>query len=142
MKARGGSWWWVVADVVAIGAFVVIGGRTHGGTATHLVGVAVPYLVGWFAAALAFRLDRCPLSVTRALLVWPFGVALGLVLRTVVIGALTRPLVLVSTATLGLLLVGWRLVAAAVARVAGAGAADTADSVADTTAQDRPSPLP
>lgn len=108
--------WSCVADVVAVGAFVAMGGNTHGGSPLHLVGVAVPYLVGWFAAAAAFRLDRRPLSVTRTLLAWPFGVALGLVLRTVFVGALTRPLALVSMAFLGLLLVGWRLVAAGVAR--------------------------
>lgn len=107
---------WILADAVAIVAFVVLGGRTHGGSVLHLVGVAAPYLLGWFAAAVAFRLDRDPLSVTKALLAWPFGVALGLALRTLVVGALTRPLLLVSFAVLGVLLVGWRLVAAGVAR--------------------------
>lgn len=138
-SARSGSWWWVAADVVAIGAFVVLGGRTHGGTAAHLLGVAVPYLVGWFAAAFAFRLDRRPLAVTKALLVWPFGVALGLTLRTVFTGALTRPLVLVSLGVLGLLLVGWRLVAAAVARIAGTQAPD---AVARVQPRDEASNLP
>jgi len=124
--SRASLGWAIVADVVAIGAFVVLGGNTHGGSALHLVGVAVPYLIGWFAAAAAFRLDRQPLSVTRALLVWPFGVACGLALRTVVVGALTRPLALVSFGTLGLLLVGWRLVAAIAARLgAGSRSPDT-----------------
>lgn len=111
---------WIIADGVAIVAFVVLGGRTHGGSVLHLVGVALPYLIGWFAAAVAFRLDRDPLSVTKALLAWPFGVALGLALRTMMVGALTRPLVLVSFGALGVLLVGWRIVAAGVSRVTAA----------------------
>lgn len=110
------NWGWIVTDAIAIAAFVVLGGNTHGGTPLHLVWVAVPYLVGWFAAAVAFRLDRDPLSVSRTLLVWPFGVALGLALRTAFVGVLTRPLLLVSFGVLGVLLVGWRLVAAGVSR--------------------------
>ena len=100
-------------DLVLIIVFAVIGRRSHD-EGTALVGtltVAAPFLIGYAIAAVVGRLDRAPLSVSRAALVAVVAVSLGLVLRgTVFDRGLAPAFVVVAFVTITALLVGWRLV--------------------------------
>lgn len=109
----------LVADVLLVVAFVLIGRRSHaeGLDFPGLWQTAWPFLaglaVGW-VVCLAWR---------RPSAVWPTGVVIWV--ATVGIGMLARAasgqgiqlaFVLVATATLALFLLGWRAIAAAVGR--------------------------
>lgn len=101
-------------DVVGLVAFVVIGHgqhRIHAGLG-ELVETLWPFLVGWFAGALAFRLYADPLSWRRAVPTWLVGVALAIWLRVAVTHHAFLPVfAAVATAFIGLALLGWRLLA-------------------------------
>jgi len=120
-SAGASRWAWVVVDLVCLGAFVVGGLGAHGdsGFMRLVQGVILPYTIGWFAASWAVGLTKEPYSPLRALIAWPFGVAMGLMLRVLfLVGAFpTRVFVLVSLGFLGATLVGWRGIVAAVRAV-------------------------
>ncbi|WP_232527933.1 DUF3054 domain-containing protein [Microbacterium suaedae] len=114
---------WILAavlDVVLIVAFAAIGMVNHEGgfTVPGLVGVAWPFLVGagvgWIVC-LAWRVPAAPLRV--GLPVWILAVALGMGLRVVTGGGFAVSFLLVTAVVLAAFLVGWRAIAALVARI-------------------------
>jgi hypothetical protein len=110
-------------DVVLVVAFAAIGRRTHddgdvlGPGGVGLAQTAWPFLValalGW-AVARAWHRPLAPLR--SGLPIWITTVVGGLLLR-LASGQGTAPaFIVVTTLTLAVLLVGWRVVAAAIAR--------------------------
>lgn len=109
----------MVVDLLLVVVFAAIGRRNHdeGGGLIETLTVAAPFLIGYVLAAAAFRLDRAPTDVRRALKVAVAGVGIGLVLRGVVFGrGLAPAFVVVAVITITALIVGWRIVATGIAR--------------------------
>ncbi|MGD9705914.1 MAG: DUF3054 domain-containing protein [Acidimicrobiia bacterium] len=103
-----------VVDVVCVLAFVVAGRRSHdedsgiGG----VLEVAAPFLIALAVGWLVLRIWRRPTALSPAVGLWVVTVALGLVLRRFAFDRGTAAsFVIVATLVLGLLLLGWRLVA-------------------------------
>ncbi|HSN36122.1 MAG TPA: DUF3054 domain-containing protein [Arthrobacter sp.] len=107
------------ADAALILVFAAIGRDAHqrGDIIAGVFATAWPFLVGAAVSWLALRLWRSPLAL------WPAGV--GVWLGTVTVGMLLRaatgqtvvlPFVLVALLSLGLFLLGYRLLAAVVRR--------------------------
>lgn len=115
----------LVADLVAVVVFAVIG-RTSHGEGNALVGVAVtaaPFLVATVlgslvARGLARRLGE-PATIRRGLVVWSVTWVVGLVLRAVSGGGMAVSFVIVAAISLAVLLLGWRLVVQVMERVRG-----------------------
>ncbi|MDH3306962.1 MAG: DUF3054 domain-containing protein [Acidimicrobiia bacterium] len=104
-------------DLVAVIAFVVIGRDTHNATATlsGTLEVALPFLVGAAVGWLATRAWRRPAAFTTGLGVVAATVVVGMVLRRFAFDSGTDPVfILVATAFLALMMLGWRLVVLAV----------------------------
>jgi hypothetical protein len=101
-------------DALAILLFVVLGRRTHdeGGLLAGTVRVAWPFLVGAAAGWAVLALARRPgaLSLRGGLVVLAAVVVVGMTLRHLSGGGVQVSFVLVATAVLGGLLLGWRLV--------------------------------
>lgn len=114
---------WILAaaiDAVLIVAFAAIGMANHEGgfTAAGLLSVAWPFVVGagiGWAACLAWRAPAAPLRTGLA--VWILAVALGMVLRVATGGGFALSFLVVTAVVLGAFLVGWRGIAALVARI-------------------------
>lgn len=110
----------LAVDAAAVVLFAAIGRDTHehGLDAAGVLLTAAPFLVG---AIIGWALSR---AWRRPLAVWPSGVAiwlcavvLGLALRGLTGGGLAVAFQVVTTVTLAVFLLGWRLVAAAVTRI-------------------------
>lgn len=103
-------------DVLAVLVFVAIGRRSHDETGNVVAGalvVAAPFLIaaalGWFIA----RAWRDPFSIRSGALIWVSTVVIGLLLRKFVFDRGTATaFVIVATITLGMMIVGWRALAA------------------------------
>ena len=107
----------LLADLVAVLAFVLLGRRSHdeGSALAGTVATAWPFLVGAAFGELAtVRLP--PRSITAGALVAVWTVAIGLPLRRVAGGGTPLSFVVVATTFLVAFLVGWRLVARVVGR--------------------------
>lgn len=102
-------------DVDCVILFAFLGQRAHDGDETlveALARIVVPFLIALAVAWLAVRVWQRPFSVGAGIGVWAITVGLGMVLRRFVFSDGTAtPFILVATAVLGALLVGWRLVA-------------------------------
>jgi len=105
----------LLADIVCIVVFVVLGRRNHaeGEAASGVVRTAGPFLialaVGWAAG---MRDRRPPVSLRFGLWVWICTLVVGMVLRRMVFDRGTAgAFVVVATLFLGAFLLGWRLVA-------------------------------
>jgi hypothetical protein len=98
--------------------FVVIGRATH--EEDRLLGALVtywPFLVGLLLGWLVARGWRAPLALVRtALPVWAVTVAAGMLLRIASDQGVQPSFVVVTSIVLAVFLLGWRLVAALVAR--------------------------
>jgi hypothetical protein len=98
--------------------FVVIGRATH--EEDRLLGALVtywPFLVGLLLGWLVARGWRAPLALVRtALPVWAVTVAAGMLLRIASDQGAQPSFVVVTSIVLAVFLLGWRLVAALVAR--------------------------
>lgn len=108
-----------VADFVAIVVFAAIGRRSHGeATAVSgVVEVAWPFLAAAAIGWLVGRVWRASGSIRSGVVVWLSTVALGMVLRhTVADRGTALAFVAVTSAFLGLLIVGRRVVVTAVRR--------------------------
>jgi Protein of unknown function (DUF3054) len=111
----------VVLDAVALVAFVALGRTNHHlhGSGGWFITVLWPFVVGWFAAALAtgvYAARSAPWR--RAVATCVLGVPLALVLRATVAGRST-PVVfgVVAFVFISLTTLGWRAVARGVRRV-------------------------
>jgi hypothetical protein len=106
-----------VADIVSIVVFVAIGRRNHdeGEAVDGILTVAAPFLIALVVGWLVARAWTRPMQVETAFIIWPITVALGMVLRNLVFDRGTAlPFIIVATLVLGVFLVGWRMVVAAV----------------------------
>lgn len=122
MRSRGGSAAPVVvaavADLTAVLAFVAAGRRSHaeGAQLLGLLATAGPFLVALAAGWAVARAWRVPSAVRTGMVVWPVTVAGGLALRAAFTGRLPPSFALVVTAVLGVLMLGWRGLAALAGR--------------------------
>ena len=108
-----------LADAVLILVFAAVGRDAHqrGDVITGVLLTAWPFLAGAAAGWLVTRAWRQPLSVRRAGVgVWLGSLAGGMLLRAVTGQTVVLPFVVVALLSLGVLLLGYRLVLAAVRR--------------------------
>jgi hypothetical protein len=110
------------ADLVAVLVFAAVGRGSHaeGITAAGVLETAGPFLVGLLAGWLAGRVWRAPTSVSLGAVAWAGTAVVGLAVRAVLTHRLPVSFVLVATLSLGVFLLGWRLVALLVTRLIGA----------------------
>ena len=111
-----------IADTALILAFAAIGRDAHqrGDVITGVLLTAWPFLAGAAIAWLVLRLWRGPLSVWPAgVAVWIGTVALGMLLRALTGQTVVLPFIIVALLSLGIFLVGYRLVLAGMRRIAG-----------------------
>ena len=108
-------------DAVCIVGFVVIGRDSHGiGSGfTWFLTVVWPFLVGWFAVALAVRLYTAGSKPwLRLVVTWSLGIAVALGLRAVFTHRESlSTFTIVVYVFLGAVTFGWRGIAAGVRRV-------------------------
>lgn len=106
-------------DVVLVLVFAAIGRASHerGLTPLGVVETAWPFLAGLALGWLVLMAWRAPRAVLRTgLPLAAIAVAGGMLLRLATGAGTALPFVVVATATLLLFLVGWRLIAALIAR--------------------------
>ena len=106
----------LLLDVVLVVLFATLGARTHhdgGPTITEVADVAWPFLVG---LGVVHATVRMPWSVRFGLFAWVGTVAIGMVLRQATGDGTAFSFIVVATLFNLATLVGWRLVAALVAR--------------------------
>jgi hypothetical protein len=104
----------VLADVLCVLAFVVIGRASHqdGESLAGVTGTAWPFLAGLAAGEVATRAWRRPAAlVPTGVGVWLATVALGQLLRAASGPGTDAAFIAVSAVFLGLFLLGWRLAA-------------------------------
>jgi hypothetical protein len=109
----------LVLDCCCVLAFVIIGRASHsrGESLGGIASTGWPFLAGLACGWLAVRAWRRPAGLFPAGVgAWLGTVALGMVLRVVVGQGTAVAFVLVALGFLGLFLLGWRLVPAAVKR--------------------------
>lgn len=102
-------------DAVLIVGFAALGRRSHEEAtgAGAILEVAAPFLIALVVGWLVARAWRTPLAPATGVVVWLVTVALGMALRSLVFDRGIAPtFIVVALLTLGLLLVGWRLLAA------------------------------
>jgi peptidoglycan/LPS O-acetylase OafA/YrhL len=105
------------ADTALIVLFAAIGRDAHqrGEIIAGVLSTAWPFLAGAAAAWLVVRVWRGPLALWPAgVAVWIGTVAVGMLLRAATGQVVVLPFVLVALAAVGVFLLGWRLLAAAV----------------------------
>ena len=110
----------VLADVVCVLIFVVIGRASHhaGEGLAGVVSTAWPFLAGLAVGELATRSWRRPFAlVPTGVGVWLATVAIGQLLRVAAGPGTDIAFIAVSAVFLGLFLLGWRVAAARVPAV-------------------------
>ena len=108
------------ADALLILLFAAIGRDAHqrGDILTGVFATAWPFMAGAALAWLALRLWHDPLRLWPAgAAVWLGTVGVGMILRAVTGQTVVLPFIIVALLSLGVFLVGYRLVAAGVRRV-------------------------
>lgn len=108
-----------VTDLALILVFAAIGRDAHqrGDVISGVLLTAWPFLAGAVAGWLAARAWRDPLSVRRTgLAVWLGSLVGGMLLRAATGQTVVLPFVIVALLSLGVLLVGYRLIFAAIRR--------------------------
>lgn len=110
----------LLADVVLVLVFVVIGRRSHTESAA-LAGIARtawPFVAGLAIGWLSARAWRRPLHIVpEALVVWLSTVVLGMLLRVISGQGTALSFIIVALVVLGLFLVGWRALVQVVHRL-------------------------
>lgn len=110
----------LILDAVLVLVFAVIGRASHDEDPLGFLLTAWPFLVallvGHLVAALLPARPRRPWSPAWGAVVWLVTVAGGLLLRVAAGDTAQVPFIIVATLVLGVLLVGWRVVAALVRR--------------------------
>lgn len=107
------------ADAACVLLFVAVGRRNHGEGVTFggVLWTAGPFLVGLALAWIVFRVWRRPTTVyPTGIAVWLSTVAIGMGLRAGIGEGTAVSFIVVATLATGLLLLGWRAGAAALAR--------------------------
>ena len=106
-------------DVLLVLFFVVVGRAEHdsGNTFEGIARTATPFLVGLAVAWAVARAWRRPTNVSTGLVIWPITVLVGMMVRRWGFDEGTATsFVIVTTAFLGMCLVGWRLLARSVTK--------------------------
>lgn len=108
-----------VLDVVLVTVFAGIGRGTHEREATvfGLFDTGWPFLLGLSISWLVTLAWRDPIAPVRTgLPIWVGTVLIGMLARALTDQGTALPFVLVATGSIGLLLVGWRALAALIRR--------------------------
>lgn len=108
----------LVVDLVLVVLFTIVGYYTHAQNldVDGIVGTAWPFLLGLLAAWLLNAVWVAPLAPLRTGVgVWATTVLVGLVVRALIGEGTAGPFVVVAAALNLVTLVGWRLIASAVA---------------------------
>src|SRR6476660_4735917 len=108
-----------LADVVGVLVFCTIGRRSHaeGLTVAGVAETAWPFLVGTAVGWLLVHAWRKPTAVApTGLAVWVSTVAIGMLLRKATSAGVAVSFIVVASATLAVVLLGWRLAVAALRR--------------------------
>ena len=109
-------------DVVIVVVFAATGRLSHGEGIAGVVETAWPFVaglaLGW-VIALAWRRPAAP--VRTGVPVWVVTVAAGMALRALTGQGVAVAFIAVASLVLGVLLIGWRSIAALVARRGAAG---------------------
>ncbi len=116
---RNRVWPAVVADVVCVLVFTLVGTASHAtaGSAGHVALVTLPFLVGLAAGWLASRAWRAPASPwPTGVAVWFSTVALGLLLRPLAGGGFAWSFAVVTAGFLAATMLGWRMLAGLLTR--------------------------
>jgi len=109
----------LLADVVCVVVFCTIGRRSHaeGITLAGVAETAWPFLTGTAVGWLAARAWRQPSALApTGLIIWLSTVAIGMLLRKATSQGTAISFVVVASLVTAILLLGWRGVAAALAR--------------------------
>ncbi|MGW8568330.1 DUF3054 domain-containing protein [Isoptericola sp. NPDC055881] len=113
-------WPAAVGDLVCVVVFTVVGTISHAtsGDLGHVALVGLPFVAGLAVGWLVARAWRAPARLWPAgVVVWCATVVLGLALRPVLgVGGVEVSFAVVTTVFLGVTMLGWRAVAALVAR--------------------------
>lgn len=111
----------VGADALAVLVFAAVGRSSHAEVvdAVGVLTTAVPFLLGLLVGWLGVRAWHAPLRLPVGVAVWAGAVVVGLGIRAAFTHRLPLTFVLVAAASLALFLLGWRAVAALVARSRG-----------------------
>lgn len=106
-----------VVDVVLVLVFALVGRASHNEGVLGLFGTGWPFLTGLAFGWLGLRAWRHPYrSVWTGIGIWIATVAGGMALRVASGQTAQLPFILVATAALGVLLVGWRAVRSLIIR--------------------------
>jgi hypothetical protein len=109
----------LIVDVVCVVVFCTIGRRSHaeGITIAGVAETAWPFLTGTAVGWLAARAWRQPAALAPAgLTIWICTVVIGMLLRKAISAGTAVSFVVVASLVTATLLLGWRGVAAALAR--------------------------
>lgn len=110
-------WIALLLDVVLVLAFAALGRASHAEDPLGALVTAWPFLVALAAGWAIARAWRAPSALWPVgVVVWVTTTALGLALRGVTGGGLSGAFPIVATVTLAVFLLGWRAIAALVAR--------------------------
>lgn len=111
----------LAADVVAVVVFAAIGRASHdeSASALGLIATAAPFVVGLGAAWATPVVRAHPTAFRPGVVVVGCTAVLGLLIRYAFTGRLPWTFALVATASLAVLMLGWRGLAALVAHRAG-----------------------
>jgi hypothetical protein len=116
------AWPAAVCDVVCVLVFVLVGTANHqsGGMAGRVALVTLPFLVGLAVGWVAARAWRAPARPwPTGVAIWFATVALGLLLRPGARGGFAWSFAIVTALFLAATMLGWRLLAALLARRTG-----------------------
>lgn len=108
-----------VADLVGVLLFCAIGRRSHaeGLTVAGIAETAWPFLVGAASGWLLSRAWQRPTEIVpTGVVVWLCTVAIGMLLRKATSAGVAVSFVIVAAAATAVVLLGWRVVAAAIRR--------------------------
>ena len=108
----------LVVDLVLVVLFTIVGYYTHAQNldVDGIIGTAWPFVLGLLAAWLLNAVWAAPLAPLRTGVgVWATTVLLGLVVRALIGEGTAGPFVVVAASLNLVTLVGWRLIASAVA---------------------------
>ncbi|MBA8823575.1 hypothetical protein FHX42_000904 [Saccharopolyspora lacisalsi] len=111
--------WALIADLVVVLLFVLIGRGSHeeGNALVGVVATLWPFAVGTLVGWLVGRGPRHPVSVVpTGLVVWVATVVIGMVLRWATGSGTPVSFIVVTSVFLGVFMLGWRAVALAVRR--------------------------
>jgi hypothetical protein len=108
-----------IADVVGVLLFCAVGRRSHaeGVTAAGVAETAWPFLVGTALGWLLSRGWRRPTALApTGVVVWLCTVVVGMLLRRATSAGTAVSFIVVATAATAVMLLGWRVVVAALRR--------------------------